>query len=435
MSILACRRRVAIRPFGFSLRCEALERRDLLAVVQFAFTAIVDSVGDSGNVLQGSVVPGATITGTFQYNTDLVDQNVDDPALSPTIGRFVGLLPDNTAQGASGEFSFVSDDSLSGLIVNTYDSDAGPGNEDVLNLVATGDTVPSVVGQPGIDFVEAHINLEVADGAALTSDALPADLNLDDFEVRELSIFAEDFIGSSNPFVIRGTITSLAKVGAPPPPDPNAEAIVANLYHDVLDRNPTSQEVADAVALLGGSAEPVDLARQILTTTEYRELMLNAFYVRLLERAPDPQGTAYWLERLAQGDGEQQVLAGIVASDEYFAAQGGAAQSFIDAVYADLLGRAGDNTGSQYWLGRLQAGDTRHAIALGFAAAEEFRALLVNDPSLAFGPIGSWYQNYLGRDADDGGRDYWVSQFGGNWYEVQARILAVTENLAPPQEA
>jgi hypothetical protein len=54
------------------------------------------------------------------------------------------------------------------------------------------------------------------------------------------------------------------------------------------------------------------------------EAIVHGLYRGFLGRAPDPAGLAYWSGRLAQGASSHEVLAAIMGSDEYRAAQGGA---------------------------------------------------------------------------------------------------------------
>jgi hypothetical protein len=72
-------------------------------------------------------------------------------------------------------------------------------------------------------------------------------------------------------------------------------------------------------------------------------------YTDFLHRAADAGGLAFWTAELAAGVDEKNVLAGIAASDEYFAAAGITTQSWVNALYRDLLGRTADSGGLAFW--------------------------------------------------------------------------------------
>ena len=68
----------------------------------------------------------------------------------------------------------------------------------------------------------------------------------------------------------------------------------------------------------------------------------------------------------------------------------------IDALYHDLLGRAPEPAGRQYWLTHFDVG----TIASQFLFSVEGRQVLVE----------SYYSSILGRTFDRAGLDYWTQQ-------------------------
>lgn len=72
--------------------------------------------------------------------------------------------------------------------------------------------------------------------------------------------------------------------------------------------------------------------------------IVHGLYRGFLGRAPDPVGLAYWSARLAQGASPHEVLAAIMGSDEYRAAEGGRVdlptlQQRVATAAAGMLGR------------------------------------------------------------------------------------------------
>ena len=62
------------------------------------------------------------------------------------------------------------------------------------------------------------------------------------------------------------------------------------------------------------------------------------WYRRFLGRQTDPWA-AGWVQALRQGQDPDQVLAGILGSDEYFRRAGGTPRAFVRQLYSDLMGR------------------------------------------------------------------------------------------------
>lgn len=86
----------------------------------------------------------------------------------------------------------------------------------------------------------------------------------------------------------------------------------------------------------------------------------------------------------------------------------------VDDLYTKGLNRQGDQGGLDYW--RSQFGDTIDANEFNTfknAAMPEYNAnRAANTPASQFNNIESLYQGVLGRGADQSGAEYWRSQFG-----------------------
>jgi subtilisin family serine protease len=95
-------------------------------------------------------------------------------------------------------------------------------------------------------------------------------------------------------------------------------------------------------------------------------------YENLLGRAADASGVAWWQAQVAAGLTPQQTAAAFLASPEYLARLGGA--DWLTGLYGSALGRPADAAGWAYWHGRLAAGASPAAVALGFLTGPEFPA-------------------------------------------------------------
>ena len=123
------------------------------------------------------------------------------------------------------------------------------------------------------------------------------------------------------------------------------------------------------------------------------------------------------------------MLAAIASSDEYFTVHGGTNAGYVEALYQDLLGRAAEPAGLDYWTNRLDNGASRNDLAIEIASSNEFRGLLISDTNDNFAAFEGWYQDYLNRDVDAGGHEFWLGQLaaGSTWIDVQSNLLASDE--------
>jgi hypothetical protein len=144
-------------------------------------------------------------------------------------------------------------------------------------------------------------------------------------------------------------------------------------------------------------------------------------YGDLLGRAPDAAGESYWTAHL-QGHGVVDLRVLLLASDEYRLVNGGGDGTWIDALYRDLLGRAPDPGGRQYWLARAQAGVPRALIAA---------SVYIGDEALGR-RVQALYQDTLGRTASAGelaGASAYIRR--SDERNQRARLVASDEAFEP----
>ncbi len=94
---------------------------------------------------------------------------------------------------------------------------------------------------------------------------------------------------------------------------------VSNLYRSVLGRGAGSSEVQWWTQRLAAGASRLDVARGFLYSTEHLTTVVDGYYVDLLGRHIDPAGRALWVRLIQQGYRDEQIIAGILASEEYAA--------------------------------------------------------------------------------------------------------------------
>jgi hypothetical protein len=89
------------------------------------------------------------------------------------------------------------------------------------------------------------------------------------------------------------------------------------LYEDVLHRavDPAGNAAYEADLASGNSR--ADVALSILSSTEYRENLVQSYYSQFLHRPADPSGLSFWVGQLDGGASDQDVIAGLISSNEY----------------------------------------------------------------------------------------------------------------------
>lgn len=99
-------------------------------------------------------------------------------------------------------------------------------------------------------------------------------------------------------------------------------------------------------------------------------------YRSVLGRAPDRSGFDYWVAARIEGLTLRAVADGFLNSGEYARRFGaGSDGAFLDLVYRNVLGRPGDQSGVDYWLGELAGGLARTELVLLFSDSPENRTL------------------------------------------------------------
>ncbi len=130
--------------------------------------------------------------------------------------------------------------------------------------------------------------------------------------------------------------------------------------------------------------------------TDSRNAGVAELYVAALGRLPDLAGLEFWENLLAGGMSMQTIAAGFIGSGEFqsrYAAaavpsdHGGAAdKAFVTALYQNVLHRAPETAGLNFWLHDLANGDSRANVLVSFALSPEDEA----NTHAAPGHSGGW---------------------------------------------
>jgi hypothetical protein len=148
------------------------------------------------------------------------------------------------------------------------------------------------------------------------------------------------------------------------------------------------------------SLSPSVVAGALSHSPEFLDHVVTSAYQRFLGRSPDDGGLNYWRTLLQNGLRDEQLEGALVGSPEYVQNHGTNGPAWVTGLYQDLLGRAPDPAGLQYWLDALTAGVTPYQIAAGFAASPEREGI----------HVAVDYQQFLGRTPGPDEVGYWVGQ-------------------------
>ncbi|MBK5222888.1 MAG: DUF4214 domain-containing protein [Acidimicrobiia bacterium] len=103
-----------------------------------------------------------------------------------------------------------------------------------------------------------------------------------------------------------------------------------------------------------------------------RRAQVRRLYLASFTRVPDDGGLAYWTAQLAGGRPLTAIAANFAASAELQARYGHLdAAGYVDRLYRNVLGRAADAGGLEYWITMLGNGRSRGWVLVGFSQSAE----------------------------------------------------------------
>lgn len=160
------------------------------------------------------------------------------------------------------------------------------------------------------------------------------------------------------------------------------------------------------------------VTHELAHSSHYAGGVVDDLYRSALGRSADPAGRAYWISVLRNGATVQQMGTSFYGSEEFYRRNGDTPETFVDALYRELLHRDADDAGRRYWATQLHLGMAAPPdVAHGFYASIESRRDRVTQV----------YRKILGRTPDAAGRDYWAEEIQRSGDLTLATFLAVSE--------
>ena len=212
------------------------------------------------------------------------------------------------------------------------------------------------------------------------------------------------------------------------------------LYQAAFDRVPDQAGLGYWIDQMDGGMGLSQVATGFINSAEFKSLYGNnpsnsAFvtllYDNVLHRAPDTAGFDYWMNELSHGVSREQALIGFSESTENkvslmaFSMDGNMGKDY--RLYQAAFDRKPDVSGLDYWYHQLNSGMSLEQVASGFINSTEFKTLYGNNPSNAE-LVTLLYDNVLHRAPDTAGFNYWMNELDHGTSREQA-LIGFSESL------
>ncbi|WZP00035.1 DUF4214 domain-containing protein [Isosphaeraceae bacterium EP7] len=153
------------------------------------------------------------------------------------------------------------------------------------------------------------------------------------------------------------------------------------LYRDVLQREPSGQEVANWLNQVEAGLSVATLTRAFVTSSEYRDIVVASYYQTYLGRGSTQAERASLVALIGQpGRTRNDALAALMASDEYYRNAGNTPNAYVNKVFNDLLGHGPDANQLSTYTTKITISQTRSQLPsdLIYNAAGEYSTKISN---------------------------------------------------------
>jgi hypothetical protein len=199
------------------------------------------------------------------------------------------------------------------------------------------------------------------------------------------------------------------------------------LYKDALGRYPDPDGLAAFTsALQGGSLSFTTAADLVFSSPEARGVGIGNDYARLLLRPVDSSGLSGFLTAEQHGAREEDVIAAIAGSAEYYTRKvdprGSPARILVTGLYQDFLGRTPGPSELAAWVPQLEAGTPASVVATGILASGEYGRRALDEV----------YRELLRRPVDTGGINSFLPLLGSGTgiQQIKAQVAGSPEYIA-----
>ncbi|WP_421119550.1 DUF4214 domain-containing protein [Aquihabitans daechungensis] len=156
------------------------------------------------------------------------------------------------------------------------------------------------------------------------------------------------------------------------------DAFVAQQHLDLLGRSATASEHAAAEAgIASGAVTPEGLVIALRRGTDGTSSVdpMARLYRATFLRIPDRSGLDYWIGKKRRGMKLTAIAENFARSSEFIRRYGSLTdRKYVERLYLNVLGRAGDPGGIDYWTGKLtRRTQTRGQVLAGMSESNEYK--------------------------------------------------------------
>ncbi len=207
------------------------------------------------------------------------------------------------------------------------------------------------------------------------------------------------------------------------------KALVNRQYVDLTTKAPTASQSSSWVSQLSSQAKHkgnlVDSLRRGSENLANVDPVVRV-YRAFLGRAPDAGGLQFWIKRKrnvapAKKWTVTQIATEFTNSNEFKTKYGKLTnRQFVTQIYTDVLGRAADQAGVNYWTGKLDRKEkTKAQVVVGFSESNEYKNKQAQNTDVAVA-----YIYLMGRAPTSAEASNWVTrQKAGTAHATLAREL------------
>lgn len=208
----------------------------------------------------------------------------------------------------------------------------------------------------------------------------------------------------------------------------DSKLFVMQMYRDTLFREAETGGLTYWKGLIdNGTLDRAQVAEAFLHSVEFEDMAgtLARLYMGAFDRLPDNGGMSNWMEGMHTGMTQAEVAQNFADSAEFQAAYGTLSNTaLVSQLFQNILERAVSAEESALWVGKLDAGATKGELLLGLSNSDENIVRSDDEVSVALA-----YAGMLGRAPDQAGYDYWMGRVdnGSSQTDILAEFIAVPE--------
>lgn len=231
---------------------------------------------------------------------------------------------------------------------------------------------------------------------------------------------------------VTATFNASSGGGGGPLSDPTL--FVSQQYYDLFNRSPDAAGLSQWVARLNaGYISRAALIETFMAQPEFKDRYgpLVRLYTAYFKRVPDYVGLMYWYGQMYPGNGSSGMPLNRVSdmfaqSPEFIKTYGSLNNlQFVELVYQNVLGRAAEPVGREYWVGSLNAGLIRGEMMIGFSESIENTRISKNDNSITMA-----FASMLRRVPSASERSAWLAAMNGGSESTLTLIQAILDSPA-----